>query len=439
MQDKKEGTMALTAPVIVVPGITASELRDEYILPPDTVWSAVLNKEYDRIALHPDNVRYEAREPARVTADHIFELAYKELLNELRYNLREREDRPVPVFSFSYDWRQPLDRIESELAAFIDEVVERTKLLKHYHDAGYSDKPSVSLVGHSMGGLIITGYLQRAGKKSSVSKVATLATPFCGSFESVLKISTGTANLGTDSPASREREMARVTPALYHLLPTCGGIEADQGLPGSFFDPGIWQTSIVETLKEYVRIHSVEKKEREKQARDLFQALLKGAEEHRKRIDGFGLEKAGLTMKDWLCVVGVNAKTRVRVKVRKTAKGPTFDLRSSDRENRWEDGMTPEERRLTGDGTVPFEGAIPSFLAIENLVCITPDDYGYWEVQDRLLSATAGFHGILPNMDMLHRLIVRHLTGRPDTRGNTWGRRAPGVEKWQPPLSLKEK
>jgi len=151
MQDKKEGTMALTAPVIVVPGITASELRDEYILPPDTVWSAVLNKEYDRIALHPDNVRYEAREPARVTADHIFELAYKELLNELRYNLREREDRPVPVFSFSYDWRQPLDRIESELAAFIDEVVERTKLLKHYHDAGYSDKPSVSLVGHSMG------------------------------------------------------------------------------------------------------------------------------------------------------------------------------------------------------------------------------------------------------------------------------------------------
>ena len=43
---------------------------------PDEVWSAVLNKEYARIALHPDDVRYEAREPARVTALNPFGIVY---------------------------------------------------------------------------------------------------------------------------------------------------------------------------------------------------------------------------------------------------------------------------------------------------------------------------------------------------------------------------
>jgi hypothetical protein len=55
------------------------------------------------------------------------------------------------------------------------------------------------------------------------------------------------------------------------------------------------------------------------------------------------------------------------------------------------------------------------------------------------VSGVAGFHGILPNMDMLHRLIVRHFTGRVDSRGNTWGRPVPGVKRWQPPMPLRRK
>lgn len=431
--------MSYVAPVIVVPGITATQLRDEYVLPPETVWSAVLNKDYGRIALHPDNVRYESHEPARIAPDNIFEIAYKELLGELRYNLREREDESVPVFPFSYDWRQPLDMIEAQLSAFVDEVIERTKLLKHYYEAGFADKPAVSLVGHSMGGLVITGYLQRYGSKARIGKVVTLATPYRGSFEAVIKIATGTANLGTDTASSREREAARITPALYHLLPSCDGIDVDPGLPKNIFDPGIWQRSILATLKEYVRLHAVREKNIDKQANALFIGLLNQASNHRKRIDRFKLQRAGLSEKDWLCVVGVNSKTRVRVKVRKTDQGPNFDFQTEDRVDLWADGQTTKDRRSTGDGTVPFEGALPKFLPLENIVCVTPGDYGYWEVQDRLVSSVAGFHGILPNMDMLHRLIVRHLTGRPDPRGNTWGRPAPGVTNWQPPLQLNQK
>jgi pimeloyl-ACP methyl ester carboxylesterase len=433
--------MTYPAPVIVVPGITASQLRDEYVLPPDIVWSAVLNKEYERVALHPDNVRLEALEPARVMPDYIFEVAYKELVNELRHNLSEQADKPVPVFPFSYDWRQPLEMIEAQLAAFVEEVIERTKLLRHYYEDGYAANPKVNLVGHSMGGLVITGYLERYAGNSRAAKVVTLATPFRGSFEAVIKISTGTANLGTSAPSSREREVARLMPALYQLLPSCGGIVADPGLPTSIFDPGLWQPSVLQTLKEYVRLHSVQHGDIDKQANDLFSKLLNQAKTHRDRIDSLRLPVVGLTANDWLCVVGVNSITRVRLTVKNTSQGPDFAFNSADREDLWGEGHTQEERHQTGDGTVPFDGALPEFLALENIICVTPDDFGYWEVQDRVFSAIAGFHGILPNMDMLHRLIVRHFTGSDDPRGNTWGRPAPGVpdDKWQPPFSLRRK
>lgn len=434
--------MAYIPPVIVAPGITGTTLRDEYQMPPDLVWG-VLQHDYPRVALHPDDPRYEAQEPARVQSDSIFEVAYKELVQELRHNLRQTEDRPVPVFPFGYDWRQPLDAIEAQFAVFVDEVIERTKLLRHYVDAGYADDPKVNLVGHSMGGLIITGYLERKGKAAPVAKVVTLGTPFRGSFEAVIKVATGTANLSPDPSSSREREAARLTPSLYHLLPAMeGGLELDDpNLPKSLFDPGLWQPGVVQTIAEYVRLHAVSKTDRTKQARDLFAKFLEAGQAHRNRLDNFRLSKAGLRSQDWLCVVGVNSVTRVRLRITKTRRGPAFDLGADYRLNEWKNQADPARRRLTGDGTVPFESAVPPFLETANLVCVTPEDYGYWEVQDRLFSGVAGFHSILANMDMLHRLIVRHFTGSPDPRGNTWGWPAPGVadEQWQPPMKLRNK
>jgi hypothetical protein len=192
---------------------------------------------------------------------------------------------------------------------------------------------------------------------------------------------------------------------------------------------------VVRTIEEFVRLHGLEgrtARDRAQQARDLFNGLLSTAKAHRDRIEGFKLSDAGLKAEDWLCVVGVGSKTRVRLQIRGTATKPEFDLTSDDRLNGWDDkdGLAAE-RRQTGDGTVPFDGAIPAFLGEKNVVCVTPDDYGYWEVGDRLLSSTAGFHGILPNMNMLHRMIVRHFTDRPDPHGNTWGRLAPGISESQ--------
>ncbi|HVU36905.1 MAG TPA: hypothetical protein VHC95_01085 [Opitutales bacterium] len=433
--------MSLPNPVIVVPGITATYLRDDYVLPPEVVWS-VMTKTYERVSLHPNNLRYEAVEPARVRADQIFEVAYRELIEELRHNLQETEDEPVPVYPFSYDWRMPLDVIEEQLAEFIQEVIQRTLLMRHYYnDAQFQTTPRVNLVAHSMGGLIITGYLERAGRNAPVGKVATLATPFGGSFEAIVQISTGTASLGTSPPSSRAREASRVTPALYHLLPSCAGLTLDDAPVGDMFDPQLWQPSVVQTLREYIRLHGVNVNDVQQEAQDLFASMLATAQAHRRRITNFRLDGTALKASDWLCVVGANSETRIRLQMKQTPTGPEFEFKSSDRDNLWDGSDNDADRWETGDGTVPFAGAIPAFLSLENLVVVTPSDYGYWEVQDRLLSSVSGFHGILPNMDMLHRLLVRHFTSQADTHGNTWGRPAPGVTRdgWKPPLPLEAK
>jgi len=435
--------MKLPDPVIVVPGITATYLRDDYPLPPQDVWN-VLRKRYEQVTLHPNDTRFEAVEPALVRPGQVFEVAYEDLVEELRFNLSPAADKPVPVYPFGYDWRHPLDQIEAAFADFVQEVIERTKLIGHYHSAGYPKNPKVNLIGHSMGGLIIAGYLDTLGKRAQVNKVATLATPFRGSYEAVIKVITGTADLGTKAPSSREREAARLTPALYHLLPSFkDAVTVPDGKSRTLFDPNVWQPSVVDSIGELVRLHGLQprgrnnKTARREDAERLFNGMLALAKKHRARVDKFELAKAGLKRKDWLAVVGVGSVTRVRMDVVDGPGGPQFELKSADRHDHWRDS-DDKLARLTGDGTVPFEGALPGFLKETDIVCVSPDDFGYWELEDKVLARLAGFHGILPNMNMVHRLLVRFFTDSPDRRENTWGKAVPGVSqsKWTPPLKL---
>ena len=429
--------MKLPSPVIVIPGITASTLRDEYELPPDPVWTVLRNRQYDRILLHPDDRRYEAREPARIMPDHPFPIVYENLIEELRKELSPDEDRPVPVYPFVYDWRMPLAQTEAQLAEFIEEVIDRTKLQRHYHDNDFNSNPTVNLIGHSMGGLIIAGYMEAKGTANEctlVDKVVTLASPFKGSYEAVLKIATGTANLGDDSSKARERRTARITPALYHLLPRFpSALEVEPGMSNDIFDPAAWQPSVVRSIESFVRKWGVSTGgDAQGVAKDIFGEMLNEASLHRNRITELQLSE--LEKKNWLAIIGVDAETRVGLKVdRDGDDNPRFLLNSDLRQNKWKD-ENADERRNTGDGTVPLQGAIPTFLDENQLVCVSPDDYGYWEWRDRGLTSIVGFHGILPNMNMLHRLIARFVTGKHDKYDNTWGRPLPGVDVWAPPF-----
>lgn len=443
-------------PVVVVPGITASHLRDEYPVDPEGVWG-ILRRSWERVQLHPDDVRWEQREPARVRADAVFGFPYGELVDELRHDLTDAADEPVPVYPFAYDWRQPLDAVEEQLEAFVEEVAGRTALLRHYHAAGYTARRGqVDLVGHSMGGLIIAGYLQRTGARRA-RKVATLGTPFRGSFEAALKVITGQAELPGDS-ASREREAARLTPALYHLLPRFrGAVTADAGLGVDLFRAATWQASVVRTLAEQIRLHGLEGAGKDTDAllpdaRALLQRLLTQASEHRARISRLGLSGLGMTRDDWLAVVGLGEETRVHLHITVGPDGgPWFDLRSADRKNGFGGGSDARPQD-TGDGTVPYEAAVPTFLGAENVVGLTRGDFGYWELRDRLLARGvagrhASLHALLPAMGVAQKLVVCHLKGdaggKGAAHGGVWGRRAPDVPPdapWKPPVEgLREK
>lgn len=429
-------------PVIVVPGITASSLHDEYQVPPEDVWTApkdlwraVINKghkQYERIALHPHDLRLEAREPARVRAGSLFEIIYKDLIEELREELAEKSgDRTVPVYPFSYDWRMPLAETERQLNDFVNEVIDRAKLLPHYHVAGYGSQPKVNLVGHSMGGLIIAGYLESSGGER-VNKVATLGSPFQGSCESVSKIITGKGDIGLDSGTSRERKAARMTPALYHLLPSfqnafeTHGQDSDSDGEPSIYDISLWQPSVIESIDAFVAKWGLPDGH---SAQQVFRALLADGEKHRKRIGTLSLEAVGMRRKDWLAVVGIGAETLVGFDIIYENDKPRFRLKGRQ-----------DEGPNTGDGTVPLAGARPLFLEQQHLVCVAPEDFGNWasSAPDRILGRFAGFHAALPEMNMLHDLIVRFFTHSDDHYGNTWGRPAPGVDPpdWDPPLSL---
>lgn len=433
--------MALPNPVVVIPGITASDLRDAYAVSPETVWSTLLTKDYDRILLHPDDLRYELEEPARVEASAVFGTPYDSFIKELRHNLTAHRDKPVPVYPFPYDWRQPLDLIEVQLAAFIDEVIARTSLMRHYHDAGYADDPKVSLVGHSMGGLIIAGYLQMRGKNARVDRVATLGTPFKGSLEAPIKVVTGTASLGPDTASdSRERESARLTPALYHLLPSFRGAvvaEAGSGLPDDLYLVETWQQGVIDTVAEFIRLHGLKKgnaADRTGWARTLLTSMLDRAWKHRTRVNTLDLAATSVGSPDgWLCLVGVDARTRVTLEIQKKGGKPFFNLVGTDRRNGWA-STNEQDREATGDGTVPYLGAEPTFLERTHLVCLRPDDFGYWEMKDKALLQLVGFHSLLPSLNLAHRLVVSHLRGKP-TKG-IWARPAPGVSEkdWAPPI-----
>ncbi len=418
-------------PVIFLPGILGSALRDNYDVNPQTVFSArsllpladSFTDDYTRIALHPDDQRFERLEPARVDADGVVPVIYKEFILELRHSLAKDPRQPVPVFPMAYDWRQPLESTEDRLEALIEETIERTRLLRHYADSPWNRNRRVNLVGHSMGGLVIAGLLARKPELARrVGKVATIATPYRGSVEAVTKVCMGTSTLGAEGSSSREREAARITPALYYLVPDYEGATR----PGTnLFDEKNWQASVIETLLRYQNSYSVRfnNDATTTDAAALLGSMLEQAGRHRRRIAAVDGIPGGLTRQNWLVIVGTGAKTRTRIDVALPSKQrPQFEF--------------PDAENDAGDNTVPLASAIPTFLEPRHLVCVNTSDFTFGEIGDRLLRAGAGLHAALPSMNLVQRLVVSLFQG--DREGLPGGRPFPGVSaaQWLPPNKL---
>jgi len=135
----------------------------------------------------------------------------------------------------------------------------------------------------------------------------------------------------------------------------------------------------------------------------------------------------------WLSIVGVDETTRVAMRIKSDGGKPWFEL--GDVRNEWKKG-NPVNDIYTGDNTVPYLGARSKFIPTDEVVCVTPADFGFWEFKDKLLEK-GGFHSTLPNMNLVQRLVVSHLKG--EIYGDVWGRPAPDLDvhatPWDPPIS----
>ena len=447
-------------PVILVPGIKGIELEDEYPTNPEAVWSMLVSVrgDFKRLALHPDDRRYERIEPARIRPGMPFNLIYEQFLIALRHELSPQQDRPTPVFAFRYDWRRALGDVQAELAGFIDEVIDRTSLLRHYWQSDWRKRPRVNLVGHSMGGLLIAGLLAERGG-ARIGKVATIATPFQGSANAVLSIATGQSTMTSIAATPAEREVARLLPAVYHLLPSYAGALAwPGGLARSFYKPLAWQPSVYQTIAEYIRLYSrreagelAKLPDRISDSVGILKSILAGAQAHRSRVDGLDLRGAGLSPADWLCVLGIGEPTVDRIVATTVALPDTaafakaalfqdgqameIDLLASAPVDSYDASQHELPAPRTGDSTVPLAGALPLFLLPENLVAVTRDHFAWWELADRLVNGVIDLHAALPRMNAVQSMVVAHFLGR-DVR-SVRAQPAPGIraQQWKPPVA----
>jgi pimeloyl-ACP methyl ester carboxylesterase len=426
--------------VILVPGFGASSLRDTYPVVPQVVYD-LGTKNPDHYAQNPEDRRYEiwipGLAPSRTVADSIIPFSYQQLVEELRYNLSPTQDAPTPVYAFSYDWRQRLEGTKQQLDAFIQEVIGRTRLLPHYYaDKEWMAHPRVHLIGHSMGGMLIEDYLITYGGER-VGKVVTIATPFRGTHESIVQIATGTGTLGQPLPSSRDREAARITPTYYTLLPDYpGSVRYATGGDADIYDPANWQPGVVSSLQEYVRLFGVDPSippERAHQrAQKILDELLEDAERFRMTSNSArSLTDFGLGPDSWLTLVGVGMKTRIHMEISMIEGQPHFDLQG-DRPDDW--GSDPNST-ATGDYTVPFDGATPTFQERSRFVCLELSDFSPAENQKKQWAETVGLHAILPMMDLLQRITTAYLLDSPNPQ-NIWGHYPPGITatEWNPPV-----
>lgn len=440
-------------PIILVHAVTAGGLHDHYPMDAERVWSPweMTFKNYERIQLYPhENLpqkspRYEAVEPSLVRPSEAFGIIYKDLVGELKHNLSYGPTPVQPVYPFVYDWRQDNTISAQRLRDFVEEVIERTNLMKHEPSkVGGVLCDSVDMIGHSMGGLVVAGAIAGAAAdgwaRKRVRRVVTLGTPFRGANAAIQKLATGGGTLFGRDSKERERTMARVTPSCYQLLPSFkNAVVNKDNTEADIFIPETFQPSIPDTIAEFVAEATADqsvarsKTECRRIAGSILTQLLNDAWKYRlltDKVDPGMLRPDGA----WLAIVGAGEKTNIRTGITKDQYGKKlfdFEVPGAFCAEGWD-----RKSLDTGDETVPLRGAIPPWPeSWRNTVVVTAKDFAWLgEMGDRVLCGQLGLHSTLPLLDLAQRWIINFL--RPEwladsklgQHGKLWGRALPGFQ-----------
>jgi pimeloyl-ACP methyl ester carboxylesterase len=255
-------TSAAQPPVIVIPGILGSRLKDAQTgaeLWPGSLWGVVLGtKEHLALPFDPATLA----PIAEAAPDGLFEAAlgtdfYGEILRTLEHSGGYRRTQPgTPVadaherhyYVFAYDWRQDNVRTAAKLDALIEQI------RRDYGDS----RLKVDIVAHSMGGLV-TRYFLRYGAQDVLPILHRddFRVPDAGAGKVRTAILLGTPNLGSASSLHGFIEGADVglrriptevlatMPSVFQLFPhpindwliDAHGRPLDQDV----FDVGLWR------------------------------------------------------------------------------------------------------------------------------------------------------------------------------------------------------
>lgn len=221
-----------TDAVIVLPGIMGSELVDagtgdvlwglsdpRWYVSAWTTGEALRRLAVSAAELDGDVGRVRATRllttPAAVPLFHGVEP-----YTRLRAAVRRACAHPDAVIDFPYDWRLSVTHNAGELGRAAERHLAAWR--KHPHWAGRRADPAqarLTLVAHSMGGLVAREYIDGLGDGGEVRTLITLGTPFYGAVKAAYSLSTGRGTV-PPLPRRRLRDLARTLPGLHDLLPS---------------------------------------------------------------------------------------------------------------------------------------------------------------------------------------------------------------------------
>lgn len=210
-------------PCILIPGIAGTTLVDSNTVDFETLFAfpnVLTPLENTALDMNPA-VDFDYK--TLVERNHVEKLAYKHFVEAVGQKLDSH------LYIFGYDWRQSNLENGKRLIAFVDLI--RRKL----------GSPTVNIVTHSMGCLVLSGAFREGLDESKVNKIVFAAPPFLGSLDvyDVIVRGKNFPVLSPDHPHERVRKVARTFPAVFELCAVFDG--AMKYSDGSAWNVADWQ------------------------------------------------------------------------------------------------------------------------------------------------------------------------------------------------------
>jgi pSer/pThr/pTyr-binding forkhead associated (FHA) protein len=283
-------------PVVLIPGFMGSELRRGSLV----LWPNYPYLLSNPAAIMPDSGPVEVSGVIHetVVVPHFIKIdAYNRLSQFLEKSLGYRLG--VDLLEFPYDWRQDNRQTAQQLATTIRTWRERM---------GHGP---VTIIAHSMGGLVTRYYLDQLGGKEHVERFVAIGTPHFGSPRGMPPVLHGPGAAPFGLASEKIRTLLLSAPSVYQVFPRYPCVFDRRGEPLDVFADESW------LAPEY-------------------RAILRAAAE-------FFAALSPQPRVPTLCIFGYGQPTTSRVIVDR-------------RETGWE--MLRYEITPTGDETVPEESAI---------------------------------------------------------------------------------